>query len=204
MPVPPHIVIDLGGVIGLPQPPETLAGLAQLAEVPLDRFTAAYREHRDAYDGGDTDRQYWTAVTGRELSDDLVAELTRRDLESNLRVNHRTVSALRAARDRGARITLLSNAPTSIVPMVASIIELDGLFDRTVFSGPHRIIKPDPRIYRLAAVGLFPGSTVFIDDKPANLVAPRQLGWKTILFDPDADLLTQLEQIGIVPSLKGH
>lgn len=200
MAVAPHIVIDLGGVVGLPQPPEALTELADLVGMPLDGFTEAYLAHRDAYDAGCSDRQFWTSVTGSELPDELIAELTHRDLDSYLQVNHATVTALRTARERGARITLLSNAPTSIVPMVDAIAELDGLFDRRVFSGEHRIIKPDPRIYRLAAVGIFPGPTVFIDDKESNLVAPQELGWKTILFDPEADLVAQLEQIGILPA----
>lgn len=49
------------------------------------------------------------------------------------------------------------------------------------------LIKPDIELFRIVQneSGVNPEEILFIDDKPENLIAPTNLGWKTILFNPN-------------------
>ena len=47
------------------------------------------------------------------------------------------------------------------------------------------LIKPDIALFKLVQTesGVNPEEILFIDDKSENLIAPTNLGWKTILFN---------------------
>lgn len=62
-------------------------------------------------------------------------------------------------------------------------------FDGVIVSGLERLVKPDPRIFRVFCerYGLAPESCVFIDDNQANVVSARHFGMEAIQFTtPDA------------------
>lgn len=58
-------------------------------------------------------------------------------------------------------------------------------FDGEVISCNHKLIKPEPEIYKLTLdkFGLDASETFFIDDKPANTLAAQKLGISTYNFD---------------------
>lgn len=61
-------------------------------------------------------------------------------------------------------------------------------FDGVVVSGLERLVKPDPRIFRLFCerFGHAPEACVFIDDSAANVIAAQSVGMQAVLFtDPD-------------------
>ncbi len=66
------------------------------------------------------------------------------------------------------------------------------LFVDIVVSGVEKLVKPDPRIFALAAsrFGHAPEQMLFIDDNAANIAAAHSLGWQTHLFT-DADELAR-------------
>ncbi|CAM4325078.1 HAD family hydrolase [Paenibacillus tarimensis] len=56
--------------------------------------------------------------------------------------------------------------------------------------------KPDPALYRLAAVNLLPGrNTLYVDDAEHNLVPAAALGWHTLLADPEGYWVNQVEDL---------
>ena len=59
--------------------------------------------------------------------------------------------------------------------------------------------KPDEAIYRLAlqVTQRKPAECIFIDDREVNLECPRELGLTTILFHDAAQLLSQLQKLGV-------
>jgi len=75
------------------------------------------------------------------------------------------VETLRALRDRGLRLGMLSNA-SSEIPGIWAESELAPLFDAALFSAEERMMKPDPRFYgRMAALlGVEPASCLFVGD----------------------------------------
>lgn len=72
-------------------------------------------------------------------------------------------------------------------------------FDGVIVSGLERLVKPDPRIYRVFCerYSLAPDSCVFIDDSEANIIAARKFGMKAIHFSTPAQLRAELVSYGL-------
>ncbi|MGH7121098.1 MAG: HAD family hydrolase [Acetobacteraceae bacterium] len=72
-------------------------------------------------------------------------------------------------------------------------------FRGIVVSGAERIVKPDPRIYRLLCErhALDPIACLFIDDSPANVAAARALGMAAIQYASGLDLARALQRLGL-------
>jgi len=73
------------------------------------------------------------------------------------------------------------------------------LFDGYVVSGFEKLAKPDPAIYKvlLERFDLNPRETLFIDDRPENVAAARNLGMEAVRFTSPYDLETDLVSYGI-------
>jgi 2-haloacid dehalogenase len=67
-------------------------------------------------------------------------------------------------------------------------------FDGVVVSGEERMIKPDPRFFRLLLdrFGLAPEATFYVDDSEANVEAARRLGFDAVRFTGSAQLRREL------------
>lgn len=80
-------------------------------------------------------------------------------------VGDEVIAVLRALRERGLKLALISNASTAEVSGW-SASPLRELFDVVLFSCHCGVAKPDPRIYRLAAnrLGVEPGECWFVGD----------------------------------------
>jgi len=72
-------------------------------------------------------------------------------------------------------------------------------FDGVIVSGLERLVKPDPRIFRLFCerYGLAPESCVFIDDSEINVIAARKFGMEAIQFTTPQDLREKLIGYGL-------
>lgn len=72
-------------------------------------------------------------------------------------------------------------------------------FDGIIVSGLERLVKPDPRIFRLFCerYGLAPESCVFIDDSEPNVVAARKFGMNAIQFTSPQALRAELISFGL-------
>ncbi len=68
------------------------------------------------------------------------------------------------------------------------------MIDRYVVSAAERLIKPDPRLFKvlLDRYGLKAGECTFVDDNPDNVAAARKLGMQGIVFTNADDLRKQL------------
>lgn len=104
---------------------------------------------------------------------------------------------LRRARGGGVRTALLSNSWGNGYPRD----QFADLFDITVISGEVGMRKPEPRIYAhvLDALGLPPGTCVFIDDMRPNIEAAEEAGMIGVHHtDPDATI-ARLESLFGLP-----
>ena len=72
-------------------------------------------------------------------------------------------------------------------------------FDGVVVSGLEKLVKPDPRIYRVFCdrYGLAPESCVFIDDNKANVISARAVGMEAIHFSTPEALRAELVSYGL-------
>ncbi len=97
----------------------------------------------------------------------------------------RSVELLRRLKEQGYGIYGLTNWSAETIPIAFAKYDFFSLFDGIVVSGEEKLIKPDPKIYRilLERYNLSTENTLFIDDSPANIEAASHLGFQTILFD---------------------
>lgn len=72
-------------------------------------------------------------------------------------------------------------------------------FDGVIVSGLERLVKPDPRIFRLFCerYGLAPESCVFIDDNPINVASAQHFGMHAIHFTAPDKLRSELKGLGL-------
>lgn len=76
-------------------------------------------------------------------------------------------------------------------------------FDGVVVSGLERMVKPDPRIYRIFAerFGVALKDCVFIDDNKANVLGAQMVGMQALQFTSPERLRADLVELGL--PLKG-
>lgn len=91
------------------------------------------------------------------------------------------IAELKAA---GYRLYVLSNMSLEFIEFLRKK-EVYAYFDGEVVSCEEHVVKPDPRIYTTLTerYALNPAETLFIDDRPRNTAAARELGWQGFDFD---------------------
>jgi putative hydrolase of the HAD superfamily len=104
------------------------------------------------------------------------------------RVDHEVVSLLTQARTV-ATVALVSNATTRLERDLTGQ-GLDDLADTLVNTSRIGFMKPDPRVYLLAAeqVGVPVHRCLFIDDTAVNVVAAREVGMTALHYRQIEDL----------------
>lgn len=191
------IVFDFGGVIV--RPPSRAAGrrLADAAGVEPDEFWPAFWRHRAGYDLGAVEAAaFWHAVfadLGRPADGADIEKLVALDLSAWLELDPGTLEIVDMLAARGARLAMLSNAPSEL----ARIIDGEGwsaAFRHRVFSADLRMAKPDPQIYHrtCAILDTRPDGVLFVDDRLENVEAAESVGMRALLFQDAAKLWTDL------------
>jgi putative hydrolase of the HAD superfamily len=188
-----NLLVDYGEVISRPLADDAVAGLAAIAGLPAAELARRYWEHRLPYDAGAPPERYWATVLGRAPRAGELDELIRIDTAGWMHLDAETIAVLRAAHERGARMTLLSNAPHALADAVEALPELD-FFDAFVFSARIGVAKPEPAAFLAAldVMGLPAGDVVFIDDREPNVAGARAIGIDGRLFTGAGALREQL------------
>jgi 2-haloacid dehalogenase len=72
-------------------------------------------------------------------------------------------------------------------------------FDGVIVSGLEKLVKPDPRIYRVFCerYGVSPETCVFIDDSAPNVTSARKFGMGAIHFTTPEALRAELISLGL-------
>lgn len=112
-----------------------------------------------------------------------------------------SVALLGRLREAGVPLYALTNWSQETFPFARQRFDFLGWFEGIVVSGEEKIIKPDPRIYRLLVERhrLDPAAIVYIDDNPANAAAATALGMHGIRFTSPAALETELISLELLP-----
>lgn len=201
-PTPSTIIFDYGGVLGLPLDPFREAEMMKLSGLTPERFSDVYRRDRIELDRGTlpTD-EYWGRILsagGVSPTPDLLARIEREDALGWSRVNHRVVQWSYELREAGFRTAILSNMPFEKLAFMRSDGQFRWIddFDVTVFSCDHRLVKPEPSIYRLCLerLGALPDQCLFLDDVPENVEGARAVGIAALLFTTVEEMRGVLER----------
>jgi 2-haloacid dehalogenase len=113
-----------------------------------------------------------------------------------------TVEVLAEVKARGAPVYAITNWSAETFPPQRARFEFLSWFDGIVVSGEERVVKPDPRIFRILfeRYGVAPESAVFIDDVARNAAAASALGIRGIHFRSPAQLRSELVAVGLLPA----
>ena len=108
-----------------------------------------------------------------------------------------SVALLKQLQAEGYRAYGLTNWSAETFPVAYARYDFFRQLDGIVVSGQEKVIKPDPRIFRilLDRYGLQAEESVFIDDNLPNVEAAKTLGFKGILFDNIGHVKAQISAL---------
>jgi 2-haloacid dehalogenase len=112
-----------------------------------------------------------------------------------------TVRILETLKAQKTPLYGLTNWSRETFPVALQRFDFMSWFDGIVVSGQEKLIKPDPRIYRLLVerYGLKPEQLVYIDDNSGNAAAATALGMHAIHFLSPAQLAGELQSLDLLP-----
>lgn len=110
-----------------------------------------------------------------------------------------SVNWVKSLKEKGYRVLILSNYSEYLFEKTKNKMEFLPLMDGTVFSFRHKMVKPQPQIYRLLidSFRLVPENTVFIDDRQDNVEAAAAFGIHPIRFTGYSHAVEELRKLGI-------
>jgi putative hydrolase of the HAD superfamily len=177
--MPEVLVLDAMGV------------LYQAGDDVAELLVPYVRQHGNtALSPTDIDRAYTAASLGQIEPADFWAHMgVDAAREDDYLAGHRlidgTLPALTRLKARYGRLACLSNDVSRWSLKLRQRFGLEAWIDRWFISGDLGLRKPSPDIYRraIADLGVAPQEIVFVDDRPRNLDAARDLGLQTVLLD---------------------
>ncbi|MHA7142144.1 MULTISPECIES: HAD family hydrolase [unclassified Arthrobacter] len=187
-------LFDYGMVISNAPTPEDWLNLEDAAGVQLMDPGSPYWQHRLDFDAGrKTSVEYWSLVTGRDVTESRTDLLDTLDANQWSHFNLETLDVLEELSSQGARLALLSNMPA---PMVARFEQASwtGYFTKMYFSSVLQLVKPQREIFEhvLRDLGAEPHEVTFVDDAQVNVAAAQELGIDAMLHQPGIDLQREL------------
>jgi len=198
----PWVVFDLGEVLS--QAPTHLAELAGMIDVPVPEFSASYWKHRRAYDEGGPGSTYWRSVgadIGVDVDEALATRLIEVDSLAWTTLHPDSLPLLLDIRAAGHGLALLSNIPVELAERVR-MRSWSEPFDLLVFSCDVGAMKPQPEIYRATEQGIAEIdqalSLTFFDDRPENVEAAVEAGWRARVWAGHADARSFLANSGLL------
>lgn len=196
------LIFDFGCVITLPQNEGAISHIcaainaARGSAAPLSRdaILGLYNEYRDEYDRGALNaEQYWGSVLGRlgaSPSAALMKTLIDADVDCWFHFDPEMLAFIEEKRKVAKRIALLSNINFEGVAQLKAKADWLSLFDVTVLSCEHLLLKPQPEIYRLCLdkLGERAESCLFVDDRAVNAEGARNVGLNAHVYSGLAGL----------------
>ena len=192
------VFVDFGGVLLRTEDQGPRLRLAERLGVPagqLEKLVFESRSSLQASTGEITEEAHWQSVgdslgISRQETEKLTAEFFAGD-----RLDTDLVEFLRDLRPQ-CRIGLISNAWSGLRDYITRNQFAD-VFDEMVISAEVGLVKPDPRIYRLALerMNVPPEDSLFLDDMPANVQAALSVGMHALQFVQPAETLAELKRL---------
>ena len=202
------VVSDFGGVLTTP----LFGAFAAWQEehgIPLEALGAAMvrgtseRGENPLYalERGELTEADFLAIVGDALRAELGRPVTMDGFTDfywrRLEHNEPFIAHLRAVRDRGTRLALLTNNVREWEPRWRPKWDIDVLFELVVDSAFVGLRKPDPRIYELTLerLGLPADACAFVDDLEVNCDAARAVGMHPVHFRDTGQAIAELDAL---------
>ena len=138
----------------------------------------------------------WQSLAQRFGLDDSQLEELQHDFWAGDKLDDQLVHFLRGLRPR-YKTGVLSNAWTDARTAFTEKYGLSSAVDALIISAEVGVVKPDARIYRLAAeaLGVLPEEAVFVDDSAQNVQGARAAGMKAVQFVSTAQTVKEVRQL---------
>jgi len=116
-----------------------------------------------------------------------------------------SVEILTTLNSRGVPLYALSNWSVETFPAAVKRFEFLKWFRGIMLSGEVKLLKPDPRIFKLflETFAIDPALAVYIDDRAPNVEAAMAFGMRGILFTDAAALRIELIGLGMLQEATG-
>ena len=192
------VIFDWGGVLmRTADPGPRLAWDARLglAAGSLNRLVFESGDWRRAQLGQISEEEVWSNLGARlHLAPEALDEL-RRDFWAGDQLDADMVALIRRLRPH-FKTALLSNFPASLRALLTQC-NVTPVFDAIVISGEVGVVKPDARIYLLAAerLGVPVGECLFVDDFIENVAGAQAAGMQTLHFAPIGAAMRELQRM---------
>ena len=168
----------------------------------IDRFLdhISFHEWNAHQDAG---RPFHEGV--RELSSrfphyaDLIQAYDTYWMDSITGTNEETIEIARKLKRSGWTLYLLSNFSMEKFQLIRHRYGFLDIFDNLIISGEHKLIKPDPAIFKftLKKIHRTAEECLFIDDSLPNIETARSLGIQTIHYQSPTQLNNELSRLNI-------
>jgi len=194
------VIFDWGGVFM--RTVDTRPRLAwdarlELAPGSVNRLVFASPAWQRAQLGQISDGDFWADLGARlHLSPEALAEF-QHDFWAGDRLDGDLVALVRRLRAH-VKTALLSNFSAQLRQLLTQYGLMDA-FDVVVISGEEGVMKPDARIYHLAAerLGVPVTDCLFVDDFEENITAAQAAGMQALGFVSFSSLVQALSELGV-------
>ena len=175
------VIFDLGGVLFARNPEKTTEDFKEFFSFIADKQMPHFWEE---YDRG----TYSLEKTIELLSEikGLPLEVCRAFVDDAIAMQEEILPTARLVEElhaKGFKLYVLSNMSREFIDFLR-LRPVYACFDGEVVSCEEHVVKPEPEIYKilLERYNLDAENSLFIDDRPANLVAAEAFGISTHLF----------------------
>lgn len=194
-----HLILDLGGVVVNIDVSRTteLLGKLGMEETSPEHITSVAYPFLEQYETGKIPtaafRDGIRKAAGKDIPD---AEIDHAWNSMITGIPRGMIGLLRDLRSQ-FRMFVLSNTNrlhidyfNRMLRNSEGIPDLSGLFDGVFLSHEMHLRKPDPAVFKhvLAATGIIPGETLYIDDSSEHTESAAKLGIRTIHLGPGRTL----------------
>ncbi len=187
------VIWDLGGVLirtidpALRHAWEARLGLARGTLEPLVFRNEVAREAAIGPGGWD---DVWAWVAEHLGLTDTDRAALERDFFAGDRLDLDLITFIRRLRPQ-VRTGMLTNAFRSARREIEDKWKMADAFDAIVVSAEEGVVKPDPRIYRIALdrLGADPQTSLFVDDFEENVAGARRVGMQALRFESTAQAI---------------
>jgi putative hydrolase of the HAD superfamily len=201
------VVLDFGMVLCHTPTDAQVDRVSNFFGVDHHTFWQHYDKDRLALDRGDiSPDDYWTNVAKdaglpSPLDPAALENLKAWDIEMWSTLNDPMLDWVERLHAAGYKLGLLSNLHASFAQHLREHAAWLRHFHVPVFSSEFRRVKPEPEIYRhiLEKLAVPARSTLFIDDRQANIDAARHQGIQSLLFTTVPQLRSDLSSICFHP-----
>lgn len=181
------VIFDLGGVILRTEDQSTRRkweARLNLREGELERAVFGCDASELAAIGKAHDEDVWNSINARFGFNNGDAEQFRQDFFAGDQIDEKLIQFLHDLRPR-FKTAILSNAWPNLRETIIARYGLGQVVDTVVISAEEGMVKPDARIYHIAAerLGVLPHEAIFVDDMAENIVGAQHVGMQGMQFN---------------------